>query len=243
MFRWFSLQSASGTMLVNRTRILIVEDDREIGRFISTSLAAAGYLPHVATSLAQASAAFSEERQEMVILDLGLPDGDGKSWIAELRLRSDVPILVLSARQLEQEKVACFDCGADDYLAKPFGVDEMLARVRAALRRAAMMSLRDNVYELDGLCIDLTRLTAQLDGQALKLTPIEFKLLMILAQHPGKVITHHQLLAAVWGSDYLNETHYLRIHMGRLRAKIEAIPAEPRFLLTEPGIGYRIASS
>lgn len=226
-----------------RAHILIVEDDQEISRFISFSLSAAGYLPSVAADLAQAQLAFLEARPELVILDLGLPDGDGKEWIATLRQRSDVPILVLSARQSEQEKVACLDCGADDYLAKPFGVDEMLARVRVALRRAAMMSLRDHVYELDGLRIDLMRGVAELRGEALKLTPIEYKLLMALAQHPGKVITHRQLLAAVWGSEYVDETHYLRIHMGRLRAKIEAIPAEPRFLLTEPGLGYRIAAS
>jgi two-component system KDP operon response regulator KdpE len=229
--------------LSERAHILIVEDDQEISRFISFSLSAAGYLPSVAADLAQAQLAFLEARPELVILDLGLPDGDGKEWIATLRQRSDVPILVLSARQSEQEKVACLDCGADDYLAKPFGVDEMLARVRVALRRAAMMSLRDHVYELDGLRIDLMRGVAELRGEALKLTPIEYKLLMALAQHPGKVITHRQLLAAVWGSEYVDETHYLRIHMGRLRAKIEAIPAEPRFLLTEPGLGYRIAAS
>lgn len=226
-----------------RARILIVEDDQEISRFISFSLSAEGYLPGVAADLAQAQRAFLEARPELVILDLGLPDGDGKGWIAALRQRSDVPVLVLSARQSEQEKVACLDCGADDYLSKPFGVDEMLARVRVLLRRAAMMSLRDHVYELDGLRIDLARGIAELHGEALKLTPIEYKLLMALAQHPGKVITHRQLLAAVWGSEYVDETHYLRIHMGRLRAKIEAIPAEPRFLLTEPGLGYRIAAS
>ena len=226
-----------------RARILVVEDDQEISRFIFSSLAAAGYLPSVAVDLAQAQKTFWDTRPELVILDLGLPDGDGKDWVATLRQRSDVPVLILSARQSEREKVACLDCGADDYLAKPFGVSEMLARVRVALRRAAMMSLRDHVYEVEALRIDLARGAAELHGEALRLTPIEFKLLMMLAQHPGKVITHRQLLAAVWGSEYVDETHYLRIHMGRLRAKIEAIPAEPRFLLTEPGIGYRIAAS
>lgn len=226
-----------------RACILIVEDDREISRFLAVSLTAAGYAPSVAGDLAQARKVFGELRPVLLILDLGLPDGDGKAWISELRQRSDVPILVLSARQSEKEKVACLDCGADDYLAKPFGVDELLARVRVALRRTAMMSLRDHVYELDGLRIDLSCGTAALNGEALKFTPIEFKLLMNLAQHPGKVFTHRQLLTAVWGSEFVDETHYLRIHMGRLRTKIEAIPAEPRFLLTEPGIGYRIAAS
>lgn len=225
-----------------RARIMIVEDDREISRFISYSLTAAGYSPSVFANLMQARNAFMELRPALLILDLGLPDGDGKEWIAELRQRSDVPILVLSARQSEQEKVACLDKGADDYLAKPFGVDELLARVRVALRRAGMMNLRDHVYEVDGLRIDLARGIAELRGQPLRLTPIEFKLLTTLAQHPGKVMTHRQLLMAVWGDEYIDQTHYLRIHMGRLRAKIEAIPAEPRFLLTEPGIGYRIAA-
>lgn len=223
--------------------ILVVEDDREISRFIGSSLSAAGYLPHIAANLTEAQQAFWEVRPELVILDLGLPDGDGKAWLAQLRLRSDIPVLVLSARQSEQEKVACLDAGADDYLAKPFGVDEMLARVRTSLRRATMMSMRDRLYEVDGLRIDLTGGEVTLHGKPIKLTPIEYKLLLLLAQRPGKVITHRQLLAAVWGSEYVDETHYLRIHMGRLRAKIEAIPAEPRFLLTDPGIGYRLAVS
>ncbi|MEW6561995.1 MAG: winged helix-turn-helix domain-containing protein [Pseudomonadota bacterium] len=160
-----------------------------------------------------------------------------------MRKHSDTPVLVLSARQNEQEKVATLDCGADDYLAKPFGVEEMLARVRAALRRRALMHLRETVYDLNGLRIDLTQGTAELHGKPLKLTPTEYKLLMCLAQAPGKVMTHRKLLQAVWGSEFVDETHYLRIHMGRLRAKIEAIPAEPRFLLTEPGIGYRLAAT
>lgn len=230
-------------MLSERINILIVEDDREISRFLTVSLGAAGYAPIVAGDLALARSTFHEMRPALLILDLGLPDGDGKTWIRELRQRSDVPILVLSARESEAEKVVCLDCGADDYLAKPFGVDELLARVRAALRRAAMMRLRDQMYELDGLRIDLHNGTATLHGATLKLTPIEFKLLMSLAQHPGKVLTHRQLLAQVWGPEFVDETHYLRIHMGRLRAKIETAPAEPRFLLTETGIGYRIAAS
>lgn len=227
----------------DRTYILIVEDDQEISRFISSSLSAAGYFPKVAVNLAEAHKDFWEKRPELVILDLGLPDGDGKAWLSELRKRSDVPVLVLSARQSEKEKVASLDCGADDYLAKPFGVQEMLARVRAALRHAAMMNLRDHVYTLDGLRIDPVGGTVELNGERIKLTPIEYKLLMVLVQHPGKVVTYRQLLSSVWGSEYVDETHYLRIHMGRLRAKIETIPAEPRFLLTDPGIGYRLAAS
>ncbi|MHB1099483.1 MAG: winged helix-turn-helix domain-containing protein [Burkholderiales bacterium] len=226
-----------------RIPLLVVEDDREISRFISSSLSAAGYFPYVAACLADARKLFREVRPALVILDLGLPDGDGKAWLSELRERSDAPVLVLSARQSEREKVVCLDCGADDYLSKPFGADEMLARVRAALRRAAMMRMRDHVYEVDGLRIDSVAGTVVLDGEPVKLTPIEHKLLMLLARHSGKVVTYRQLLASVWGPEYVDETHYLRIHMGRLRAKIEAVPAEPRFLLTDPGIGYRIAAS
>ncbi len=229
--------------MIEQLRILVVEDDREILHFISSSLSAAGYTISLASDLGQASKLFWENRPVLVILDLGLPDGDGKAWLIELRQRSDVPVLVLSARQSEQEKVACLDCGADDYLAKPFGVDEMLARVRAALRRTAMMNMRDRVYEFEGLRIDLVAGLVELNGKQVKLTPIEYKLLMLLAKQPGKIITHRQMLAAVWGSEYVDEIHYLRIHMGRLRAKIEAIPAEPRFLLTDPGIGYRIAAN
>lgn len=226
-----------------RADILVVEDDGDIRRFILSSLSAAGYVPHAAAGLAEAAEIFWRVRPELVILDLGLPDGDGREWIADLRQRSDIPVLVVSARQSEREKVACLDSGADDYLSKPFGADEMLARVRAALRRAAMMTMRDHLYEVDGLRIDLAGGTVELGGEPVRLTPIEHKLLMQLAQHPGKVITYRRLLTAVWGAEYVNETHYLRIHMGRLRAKIEAIPAEPRFLLTDPGIGYRIAAS
>jgi two-component system, OmpR family, KDP operon response regulator KdpE len=229
--------------LSEHPRILSVEDDREISRFISSSLSAAGYVPLLASNLAEARRIFWDMRPALIILDLGMPDGDGKSWLAELRRRSDVPVLVLSARQSEKEKVACLDVGADDYLAKPFGVDEMLARIRVALRRAAMMSMRDHLYEIDGLRVDLSGGMVELNGEPVKLTPIEHKLLMLLAQYPGKVMTYRHLLTTVWGSEYVNETHYLRIHMGRLRTKIEAIPAEPRFLLTDPGIGYRIAAS
>lgn len=226
-----------------RADILVVEDDGDIRRFILSSLSAAGYVPHAAAGLAEAGEIFWRVRPELVILDLGLPDGDGREWIVDLRQRSDIPVLVVSARQSEREKVACLDSGADDYLSKPFGADEMLARVRAALRRAAMMTMRDHLYEVDGLRIDLAGGTVEQGGEPVRLTPIEHKLLMQLAQHPGKVITYRRLLTAVWGAEYVNETHYLRIHMGRLRAKIEAIPAEPRFLLTDPGIGYRIAAS
>lgn len=228
--------------MTERADILVVEDDRQISQFLLASLSAAGFNPFLAGTLASAQDVFSDRKPALVILDLGMPDGDGSDFIRAVRTRSDIPILVLSARQSEQEKVHCLNLGADDYLAKPFGVDELLARVRVALRRIAMMSLRDDVYAVDGLAIDAAGGMVTRHGEPIHLSPIEFKLLMLLAQRPGKVFTHRQLLAAVWGQEYVDDTHYLRIHMGRLRAKIEKVPAEPRYLLTELGIGYRLAA-
>ena len=174
---------------------------------------------------------------------MNLPDGDGREVISYVRLHSDIPILVLSARQAEQEKVDCFNDGADDYLAKPFGVNELLARVKVALKRTAMMSLRDDVYQVGELAIDTINSIVLLNQQPVHLTPIEFKLLSILVTKPGKAFTHRQLLTEVWGAEYVDDTHYLRIHMGRLRARLEKTPATPRYILTEAGIGYRLAAT
>jgi two-component system KDP operon response regulator KdpE len=229
--------------MADHALILIVEDDAEIGRFLSTSLAASGYIPSWKKSLAEARGLITTSKPNLLILDLTLPDGDGQELIRELRGLYDLPIIVLSARQSEQEKVACFALGADDYLSKPFGINELLARIRVCLKRSSMMQLRDNLYVLDGLRIDRAKQQVQLNDEALHLTPIEFKLLMLLASEPGKVFSHRQLLTGVWGAEYVDETHYLRIHMGRLRARIEQEPASPRFILTELGIGYRLASA
>ena len=223
--------------------ILVVEDDPQISQFLLSFLGATGFFTYLARTLGDAKSVFFEKRPTLVILDLGLPDGDGVDLISQLRERSDVPILVLSARQSEQEKVHCLNLGADDYLSKPFGVDELHARIKVALRRAEKMSLRDHVYVHDSLIIDSSSGVVTRDGELVHLSPIEFKLLMMLAQRPGKVFTHRQLLSAVWGQEYVDDTHYLRIHMGRLRAKIEAVPADPRYLLTELGIGYRLAAN
>lgn len=225
-----------------QSRVLVVEDDKAIAQFLISSLSAAGMNASLSQTLQQALESFKTKKPQLMILDLELPDGDGKELIKQLREHSDIPIIVLSARQSEQEKVACFNLGADDYLAKPFGIQELLARVQVALKRASMMSLRDHVYSLDGLEIDLTSGLITLHAASLHLTPLEFKLLTTLAQTPGKIFTHRHLLMAVWGDEYGDETHYLRIHMGRLRAKIEKNPASPRFILTEPGIGYRLAA-
>ena len=227
----------------NKHPILIVEDDLQISQFLQSGLKANGFSTICAHNLAEGKNLFLEHKPTLVILDLNLPDGDGKSFIEHVRMSSDIPILVLSARQAEQEKVDCFAAGADDYLAKPFGVNELLARVKVCLKRAAMMSLRDDVFQVGDLIIDMSNLTILLNQQQIHLTPIEFKLLLMLANKLGKVFTHRQLLTEVWGAEYLDDTHYLRIHMGRLRARLEKYPATPRYILTEVGIGYRLAAT
>lgn len=223
--------------------ILVIEDDPQISQFLQSSLRASGYHTFCAATIAGGKLMFNEHKPALIILDLNLPDGDGRDFIAHMRISSDIPILVLSARQSEQEKVVCFDLGADDYLAKPFGVNELLARVKVSLRRTAMMSLRDDIYTLDNLTIDTVNSSVLLNNQPVHLTPTEFKLLFILAKNPGKVFTHRQLLSEVWGAEYVDDTHYLRIHMGRLRARLEKNPATPRYILTEVGIGYRLAAT
>ena len=227
----------------DKSLILIIEDDAQISQFLQSSLKANGYSSISARTLLEGKQLASEHKPSLIILDLNLPDGDGRDFISYLRTHSDIPILVLSARQLEQEKVACFDLGADDYLAKPFGVNELLARVRVSLKRTAMMTLRDDIFKLDDLIIDQVSMSVLLNQQPAHLTPIELKLLLVLVQKPGKVFTHRQLLSAVWGAEYVDDTHYLRIHMGRLRARLEKNTAAPRYILTEAGIGYRLAAS
>ncbi|NOT15462.1 MAG: response regulator [Methylotenera sp.] len=229
--------------MLDKHHILIVEDDAEISQFLQTSLKASGYLTQCVRTISEAKHHFAAQKPVLVILDLNLPDGDGTEMISAIRNYSDIPILVLSARQSEQEKVNCFNLGADDYLAKPFGINELLARIKVTLKRLSIMSLRDDVYQLDALEINTANATVLLNQQAVHLTPIEFKLLLILAQKPGKVFTHRQLLTAVWGAEYVDDTHYLRIHMGRLRAQLETNTAKPRYILTEAGIGYRLAAT
>lgn len=228
---------------MDKPQILIVEDDAEIRQFLQSSLELNGYSTACLSKLQEAKDYFKINKPQLTILDLNLPDGDGADFIGNIRRYSDMPIIVLSAKQAEQEKVKCFDLGADDYLAKPFGVQELLARIRVTLKRTNRMNLRDDIYKVGSLTIDLINQSVQLNEAPLHLTPIEFKLLFQLAQKPGKVFSHRQLLNAVWGSEYVDETHYLRIHMGRLRAKIEVNSATPRYILTEAGIGYRLAAN
>lgn len=228
--------------MLDKPTILIVEDDAEIRQFLQSSLQLNGFITASASTIEAAKQQFLSAKPTLTILDLNLPDGDGATFIESIRSYSDLPIIVLSAKQSEQEKVRCFDLGADDYIAKPFGVQELLARIRVSLKRAGKMTLRDDIYQVDTLQIDVVNQWVKLGDTTLRLTPIEFKLIFHLAQRPGKVFTHRQLLSAVWGDEYMDEIHYLRIHMGRLRAKIEQNPAMPRYILTESGIGYRLAA-
>ena len=222
------------------SRILVVEDEAEILRFVGQSLEREGFEVHQADSLQRGLIEASTRRPDLVVLDLGLPDGDGVDLIRELRTWSDIPVLVLSARIDETDKIEALDAGADDYLIKPFGVGELLARVRAHLRRRATVPRGGgSMVEFGNVKIDLARRTVERAGEALHVTPIEYRLLTHLAAHPHCVLTHRQLLQSVWGPGHALDTHYLRVYMGQLRKKLESDPAQPQHLVTETGIGYR----
>jgi two-component system, OmpR family, KDP operon response regulator KdpE len=223
-------------------RALVVDDDREVRTLIASVLTVEGFEVVTAVSVSEARALLAHAAPDVVILDLGLPDADGAVLLAELRERHRVPVVVVSARQDEAGKIALLDAGADDYVVKPFSVPELLARVRVALRHRGVSVAPAQVhYEQGGLEVDLESRRVALNGEVLRLTPTEFRLLARLVRAAGRVVTHRQLLADVWGPEFTEHTHYLRIYMGNLRAKIEADPAEPRFFLTEPGVGYRLA--
>ena len=221
-------------------RILVVDDEPEILRALRTNLAAHGYAVLTAGSGAEAQALYTARRPDLVLLDLGLPDLDGLEFIAQVRAHAATPIVVLSARGAEGDKVRALDLGADDYLTKPFGMDEMLARVRVALRHAAHPdSGTAAVYSSGALAVDLERRQVSVDGRAVRLTPTEYALLRTFIAHPDKVLTRRMLLQEVWGPEYGSEGHYLHVYVASLRRKLEADPQRPRFLLTEPGVGYR----
>jgi two-component system KDP operon response regulator KdpE len=223
-------------------RILVVEDDREIRAMMQSSLSVEGFEVQTAVSLSEARAMLKHALPDVMVLDLGLPDGDGVELVQEVRKHHALPILVVSARHQEAQKIQLLDAGADDYLTKPFSVSELLARIRVALRhRGTALAAAVTVHELDDLNVDLALRVVKRNGETLHLTPTEFNLLARLVRSAGRVVTHRQLLTDVWGPEFTEHTHYLRLYMGQLRAKIERDPAEPRHLLTETGVGYRLA--
>jgi two-component system KDP operon response regulator KdpE len=225
------------------SQILIVEDEAHIRRFVRLTLEAEGHTVHEAESCQRGLIEAGTRRPDLVVLDLGLPDGDGVDLIRELRQWSSMPVIVLSARSTEASKIAALDAGADDYLVKPFGSGELSARVRAQLRRHQQQTPGGAPDIAFGdVRIDLVRRVVERAGEALHLTPIEYKLLTHLASQPDRVITHAQLLKAVWGPGHLEDSHYVRVHMANLRKKIEAQPSMPRHLITETGIGYRFVA-
>lgn len=226
--------------------ILVIEDEPPIRRFLRASLGAEGYRLAEAGTGQQGLSMAATQPPDLVLLDLGLPDMDGLQIIEELRGWSQMPILILSARDQEEDKVIALDRGADDYLSKPFGVDELLARIRVALRHQARISGQPTGamarFSVGDLTVDLEARRVFVRGQEVHLTPIEYRLLATFVQHAGKVLTHRFLLKEVWGPGHIEETHYLRVFTANLRRKLEADPARPRYLLTEQGVGYRLAA-
>jgi two-component system KDP operon response regulator KdpE len=221
------------------TSVLVVDDEAPIQRALFANLRARGYDVHLAKTGEQALQLAARHHPDAVILDLGLPGMDGTEVVRGLRGWSSVPIIILSARDAERDKVAALDAGADDYVPKPFGMDELLARLRAALRRAAP-SEEEAVVETDDFKVDLAdKSVTGCDGQAIRLTPTEWSLLEVLVRNRGRLVAQKQLLHDVWGPGYGEESNYLRVHMAHLRRKLEPHPAQPRYLITEPGMGYR----
>jgi two-component system KDP operon response regulator KdpE len=227
----------------NSATLIIIEDEAQIRRFLRTTLASEGYLVVEAETGKQGLTEAATRKPDLIILDLGLPDMDGVEVVKGIREWSSVPIVILSARAQESDKISALDAGADDYLVKPFGVGELLARIRVALRHvsAAANGEEEGIFSLEELKVDMIHRKVTVSGVEIHLTPIEYRLLTVLVKHAGKVLTHRLLLKEVWGPNYVERAHYLRIYMGILRHKLEKDPARPRFLLTEVGVGYRLA--
>jgi two-component system, OmpR family, KDP operon response regulator KdpE len=223
---------------------ILVEDERQIRRFVRTALEAEGWSVHETDTLRQGLIDAGTRKPDLVILDLGMPDGDGMELLRDLRGWSSVPVIVLSARVGEQDKIEALDAGADDYLTKPFGVGELLARVRAASRRRRDAGTTlGSVFEFGDVKVDLSLRTVHKGGEPIHLTPIEYRLLTLLIANSGKVLTHRQILREVWGPSHTEDGHYVRVYMGHLRQKLEHDPAQPRHILTETAVGYRLVQS
>ena len=225
----------------NKLRILTIEDESNIRRFVKLALETEGYEVFEADGLKRGLIEAGTRRPDLVVLDLGLPDGDGLDFITDLRNWSDIPVIVLSARNSEHDKISALDAGADDYLEKPFGAGELLARVRAQLRRQ-QRSGNDPTIRFADVCIDPVRRLVEKNGEPVHLTPIEYRILTFLASQPDRVVTHQQLLKAVWGPGHTEDMHYIRVHMANLRKKVEKNTSMPKYLVTEAGIGYRFVT-
>lgn len=226
---------------LDKQSILVIEDEAPIRRFLKLTLTDHGYSFSEALTGKEGLSKIAEIQPTLVILDLGLPDIDGIELTRQIREWSKVPIVVLSAREQEKDKVLALDAGADDYLTKPFGVQELLARARVAIRHASQTPIKaDALVSFGEVCVDFGKRLVTFKGEDVHLTPNEFKLLAALIRHPGRVITHTQLLREIWGNEYTDETHYLRVYMAQLRRKLEIDPAHPRYLITEPGVGYKL---
>lgn len=230
-------------MILDSQKVLIIEDDLQTRRFLKKNLNARGWEVIDADTGTGGLALLKEAMPNLLILDLGLPDMDGITIIKHLRQFSAIPILVLSARSLEQSKITALDAGADDYLTKPFGIGELNSRLQALMRRINQTPVNQDVFQTGDLKVDLSKRQVFVTHKEIKITPTEYHILYILIQHAGLVVTHKQLLKSVWGASYLDNQHYLRIYMRRLRHKIEENPTQPRYLLTETGIGYRLSNN
>jgi two-component system KDP operon response regulator KdpE len=218
---------------------LVVDDERAIRRYLHAALNAQGYTVYEAGGGKEALNMVVGDRPDLIILDLGLPDIDGVEVTRQLREWTHIPIIILSVREQETDKIAALDAGADDYLTKPFSSGELMARMRVALRRS-MQTAAEPIFKMDNLNVDLTRRLVKVAGEEVSLTPTEYDLLRILVQNAGRVLTHRQLLRQVWGGAYESEAHLLRVNMSNLRRKIEPDPTRPHYIITEPGVGYRL---
>jgi two-component system KDP operon response regulator KdpE len=227
-----------------QVRILVIDDERPIRRFLNASLSGEFNIIEAATG-AEGLAAVASQRPNVIILDLGLPDMDGVEVTRRLREWSQIPIIIVSVREQEEHKIAALDLGADDYLTKPFGVGELTARIRAALRRVSQPEL-EPIFEKDDLLVDLAHRNVESHGRPVNLTPTEYDILRILVQHAGKVLTHRQLIHSIWGSESITDaedSHLLRVNVSNLRRKLEADPSRPHYIVTEPGVGYRLRTT
>jgi two-component system KDP operon response regulator KdpE len=223
----------------SRAQVLIVDDELQIRRFLRISLEANGYQTHETANGQDAILKTAQLRPDLIILDMGLPDMDGLEVLKRVREWTHTPVIILSVRDSDQDKVAALDAGADDYLTKPFSIEELMARIRTAQRHAQPQQ-QEAIFTSGRLQVDQTRRLVTVNGETVKLTPTEYSLLRLLIQHAGKVLTHQQILRAVWGPEYVQEIHYLRVYFAQLRQKIEENPALPEIIVTEPGVGYRL---